>query len=174
MGNEIAIIVVPPVSAAIGFAVKYGVDVYKARRDKMDRKKAAILRVKLEEFYYPLMFKLLRETDINRELVDLCRDRDGNNQVIIESIEEEILKNHIEIQQIIHEGMVKVNPPKAIRDDLVMYDKHVTFYQIIRNQMGEMSKYPREYNAPYPSGLLRKIEERVKELADEYDDLDHV
>lgn len=173
MGNEIAIIVVPPTSAAIGFAVKYGVDVYKARRDKMDRKKAAILRTKLEEFYYPILFKLLRETDINRELIDICKDN-RNSEEIIQSIEGEILNNHVEIQRIIHEGMVKVNPPKDIRDDLIKYDKHVTFYQIIRNQMGETTKYPREYNAPYPTELLGKIEARVKELADEYDRLDQV
>ena len=170
MDETIILIVLPPIAAAIGFVLKLGFDSYKNRKERIRIRDTERLKYKLDHFYYPLFFRLLRERDINADLVEICRKE--NKEDIVSSIESEIFENHKKIQQIIHDGIVKANPIQEIRNELLLYDKHVTYYDIIRNQMGLTSSYPREYNAPYPTTLLEKIEKRINELATQYDNLD--
>lgn len=82
---------------------------------------------------------------------------------IIKALDEENLKIHKAVQEIIHEKISIALPPKYLIKLLLQYDEHVTVYQILR-KMNIYDRFPIQYGAPYPSDIMEKIEKRIEEL----------
>ena len=82
---------------------------------------------------------------------------------IIKALDEENLKIHKEVQDIIHEKICIALPPKYLIQLLLQYDEHVTVYQILR-KMNIYDRFPIQYGAPYPINIMEYIEKRIEEL----------
>ena len=79
---------------------------------------------------------------------------------IIKALDEENLKIHKYVQDLIHNKICIAVPPKELIELFLQYDEHVTVYQILR-QMEIYDKFPIQYGTPYPQTLMQKIEERI-------------
>ena len=86
---------------------------------------------------------------------------------IIKALDEENLKIHKDVQDLIHNKICVAVPPKELVDLFLQYDEHVTVYQILR-QMEIYDKFPIQYGTPYPQTLMQKIEERILYLNQQY------
>ena len=86
---------------------------------------------------------------------------------IIKALDEENLKIHKYVQDLIHNKICIAIPPKELIDLFLQYDEHVTVYQILR-QMEIYDKFPIQYGTPYPQTLMQKIEERIIYLNKEH------
>ena len=86
---------------------------------------------------------------------------------IIKGLDEENLKIHKAVQDLIHEKMCLAVPPKELIALFLQYDEHVTVYQILR-QMEIYDKFPVNYGTPYPEDLMQKIDERINYLNKQY------
>jgi len=86
---------------------------------------------------------------------------------IIKALDEENLKIHKDVQDLIHNKICVAVPPKELVDLFLQYDEHVTVYQILR-QMEIYDKFPIQYGTPYPQILMQKIEERILYLNQQY------
>lgn len=87
---------------------------------------------------------------------------------IIKALDEENLKIHKFVQNIIHEKISIAVPPKELIDLFLQYDEHATVYQILR-KMDIYDKFPAQYGTPYPQQLREKIEERITYLNIKHD-----
>jgi hypothetical protein len=85
------------------------------------------------------------------------------NLDIIKALDEENLKIHKYVQDIIHTKICIAIPPKELIDLFLQYDEHTTVYQILR-EMKIYDKFPAQYGTPYPLELRQKIEERITYL----------
>jgi flagellar biosynthesis GTPase FlhF len=85
------------------------------------------------------------------------------NLDIIKALDEENLKIHKYVQDIIHTKICIAIPPKELIDLFLQYDEHATVYQILR-EMKIYDKFPAQYGTPYPLELRQKIEERITYL----------
>lgn len=95
------------------------------------------------------------------ENLKYMRDRSDTIYLdIIKALDEENLKIHKYVQDIIHEKICIAVPPKELIDLFLQYDEHATVYQILR-QMNIYDKFPAQYGTPYPQLLRQKIEERI-------------
>ena len=98
------------------------------------------------------------------ENIKYMRDRSDTIYLdIIKALDEENLKIHKYVQDIIHEKICIAVPPKELIDLFLQYDEHATVYQILR-QMNIYDKFPAQYGTPYPQQLRQKIEERITYL----------
>jgi hypothetical protein len=86
---------------------------------------------------------------------------------IIKALDEENLKIHKYVQDLIHNKICIAVPPKELIDLFLQYDEHVTVYQILR-QIEIYDKFPIQYGTPYPQTLMQKIEERIIYLNTQY------
>jgi len=86
---------------------------------------------------------------------------------IIKALDEENLKIHKHVQDLIHNKICIAVPPKELIDLFLQYDEHVTVYQILR-QMEIYDKFPIQYDTPYPQTLMKKTEERIKYLNEQH------
>lgn len=100
----------------------------------------------------------------DKEDIKIMRDRSDTIYLdIIKALDEENLKIHKYVQDIIHEKICIAVPPKELIDLFLQYDEHATVYQILR-QMNIYDKFPAQYGTPYPQQLREKIEERITYL----------
>lgn len=100
----------------------------------------------------------------DKEDLKYMRDRSDTIYLdIIKALDEENLKIHKYVQDIIHEKICIAVPPKELIDLFLQYDEHATVYQILR-QMNIYDKFPAQYGTPYPQQLREKIEERITYL----------
>lgn len=100
----------------------------------------------------------------DKEDLKVIRDRSGNLHLdIIKALDEENLKIHKYVQDIIHEKICIAVPPKELIDLFLQYDEHATVYQILR-EMNIYDKFPAQYGTPYPQELRHKIEDRISYL----------
>ena len=100
----------------------------------------------------------------DRENLKIMTDRSDTIYLdIIKALDEENLKIHKYVQDIIHEKICIAVPPKELIDLFLQYDEHATVYQILR-QMNIYDKFPAQYGTPYPQELRQKIEERITYL----------
>lgn len=86
---------------------------------------------------------------------------------LVKALDEEYLKIHNAVQQIIHTKICIALPPLHLVEVLMQYDEHVTVYQILR-KMGIHDKFPVEYDTPYPLTIIEEVEKRIHELDKEY------
>jgi hypothetical protein len=100
----------------------------------------------------------------DKEDIKIMRDRSDTIYLdIIKALDEENLKIHKYVQDIIHEKICIAVPPKELIDLFLQYDEHATVYQILR-KMNIYDKFPAQYGTPYPQQLREKIEERITYL----------
>lgn len=86
---------------------------------------------------------------------------------LIKALDEENLKIHKNVQDLVHNKISTALPPKHLVDLLMQYDEHVTVYQILR-AMEIYDRFPAEYEAPYPHNIISEVNKRIKELDTEY------
>ena len=89
---------------------------------------------------------------------------------IIKALDEENLKIHKSVQDLIHNKLCIAVPPKELVNLFLQYDEHVTVYQILR-KMEIYDKFPAHYETPYPEELMPKIDERINYLNKKYQKL---
>lgn len=100
----------------------------------------------------------------DKEDLKITKDRSDTIYLdIIKALDDENLKIHKYVQDIIHEKICIAVPPKELIDLFLQYDEHATVYQILR-QMNIYDKFPAQYGTPYPQELRQKIEERITYL----------
>ena len=104
--------------------------------------------------------------EYSQQEADIHLENDFNIQ-IIKALDEENLKLHKIVQQIIHDKICTALPPKYLVQLLMQYDEHVTVYQILR-AMNIYDRFPIEYDAPYPPNIIVEVEKRIRELDEEY------
>ena len=174
--------------AAIGFISRFLWDFYLNRRKRELTDKKNSLEFKLNEFYYPIFFYLKREQVIWDKIIKLYRDpivpgspsiitspviitiekvENNLNYQIVQALDEENLKIHKSVQELIHSKISIALPPIHLMTLLLQYDEHVIVYQILR-KMNIYNRFPIEFDAPYPINLLEEIENRINELNDKY------
>jgi hypothetical protein len=86
---------------------------------------------------------------------------------LIKALDEENLKIHKNVQDLVHNKISTALPPKHLVDLLMQYDEHVTVYQILR-AMEIYDRFPAEYDAPYPHNIISEVNKRIKELDTDY------
>jgi len=86
---------------------------------------------------------------------------------LIKALDEENLKIHKNVQDLVHNKISTALPPKHLVELLMQYDEHVTVYQILR-AMEIYDRFPAEYDAPYPHNIIPEVNKRIKELDVEY------
>ena len=94
----------------------------------------------------------------------------GHSEEIIKELDKKTLENHLEIQKLILDNIVKAQPRQDLMDEIMLYDQHVTVFQALRS-VGS-TDFPLKYGAPYPVNLIYKIEQRLQELEEERQQID--
>jgi hypothetical protein len=81
-----------------------------------------------------------------------------------------LIKNHEEIVSIIEGNVYLAQADDELLSDLVAYIKHVAVYKSLR-EAKNYDRNPIDLGDPFPKYLIKRIEERLKLLQDEYDKL---
>lgn len=159
--DQIIILFISPLFAIIGF---FGRTLYEKRCEKHNRKvrqKLEEVEYKMNDFYYPIYVRLRRENSIWQKIIRIYQ-QNGDYRIINE-LDGELLNNHLHIQDIINKNIVKARPTPEMKDIIVEYDDHVTIYNIMR-KIGIRDRFPKDFNAPYPTELMNMITKRLVEL----------
>lgn len=118
-----------------------------------------------------LIDKNINTIKLDPKNVEILENEDNkeinNNLKIVKALDDENLKIHRAVQQLLHDKIYIALPPKHLVNLLMQYDEHVTVYQILRS-MNIYNKFPIEYGAPYPNSLIKEIDSRIHELDNEY------
>ena len=83
-----------------------------------------------------------------------------------------LIKNHEEIVALIEGNVYLAQADDKLLSDLVAYIKHVAVYKSLR-EAKNYDRNPIDLGVPFPTGLIKRIEGRLKSLQDEYDKLVH-
>lgn len=102
------------------------------------------------------------EVEMNKEVKPMMRESTIHLD-LIKALDEENLKIHKAVQDLIHNKIYIAVPPKELIELLLQYDEHVTVYQILR-EMQIYDKFPIQYGTPYPQNLMQKIDQRIDVL----------
>ena len=119
------------------------------------------LKFKLHKFYFPIMFLLKRDEHLFESTRKLPATE--NNLGVLNELR---LANHSKVMDIIESHIADVNPVKSVRDDIISYDRHTAVYRLL-SSLGISDISTNEFNAEYPTSLLRSIELRLEQLCRE-------
>jgi hypothetical protein len=121
----------------------------------------------LSEFYWPIYYRLQKNNSVYNMM---------SNNFIGEKIDTSIiLKNHLEILDILQSKFYLAQPDSALADAIANYIKHVSVYSVLRagnyrSYPDEYKKaYPQDFGANYPNQLFSLIQERTFRLQYTYD-----
>jgi hypothetical protein len=173
---QLSLIFVPPLCAMLGFVGKYLLDKRSKHLETLKQNELNVIESNLKHFYYPIHSNLKRENIIWKKIIafftnkDLIEDPNLLNQ-FYQELDKEMLKLHLENQQIIKERFVEICiENKELQELLLSYDEHVVVYQIIRKLKTENSQninemlWPAKLGSPYPEKMLECIEEKINSL----------
>jgi hypothetical protein len=146
--NDTLIILLPSIVTGIGFLARYFYERHIAFQNEIKNKKLDALNTKLTNFYYPLYFNLERLTNLWNISRDVC-------------IDDEIIKIHINNQDIIKNNIVSAKPIPKLLHEIMKYDKHVTILKMLRSAE---CKKTREYDAQYPEEFKEIVQQRINAL----------
>jgi hypothetical protein len=156
----IRLFVIPLSIAIIAYLIKVGFELSIANRDRRFK----LCERQLSEFYWPIYIRLHNNNAVWLRLMgkDSLSNNIGNK--IAERIEDEvILKNHIEIENIIKSSIHIALPDKILIRSIKDYLKHVEIYKAIR-AVDIKDTYPSEFNAEYPRNFEKLIEKRTIQI----------
>jgi hypothetical protein len=156
----IKLFVIPLSLAIIAYLTKVVFDLFMANRDRRFK----LYERQLSEFYWPIYIRLHNNDAVWLRMME--KDNSSNNigNKIAEKIEDEvILKNHVEIENIIKSSIHIALPDKILIRSIKDYLKHVEIYKAIR-AVDIKDKYPGQFNAEYPKNFERLIEKRTIQI----------
>ncbi len=169
------ITILPESKKALGKAIKYRDSLLKKKFSSIEENSINItiednnekIEKKDNEKFDNVIKKLNQQVEEFHKIQDrenLRKNKDSYLELdIIKALDEENLKIHKYVQDIIHEKICIAVPPKELIDLFLQYDEHATVYQILR-EMNIYDKFPAQYGTPYPQDLREKIEDRIKYL----------
>jgi hypothetical protein len=175
---QLSLIFVPPICAFIGYLGKYAFDKRNKHYEKLNATKLENIEKNIKNFYFPIYNNLTRENIIWNKIITYFRsNNDENNELIkqfYQELDKEILKIHLENQQIIKERSVDVCVDEIanLSELLMQYDEHVTIYQIIRKLKSDNEDinkmiWPGKLGSNYPEKIMHEIENKLNELKNE-------
>lgn len=178
---QISLIIIPPFCAFVGFLGKYILDKREQYLQNVSAKKLEHVETKLKKFYFPIHCNLLRENIIWNKILTFYRSKSNMDHVLIHKIfwelDKEMLDIHLDNQKIIKENMVEMHIDETLANAFMKYDEHVTIYNIIRKvsterpmDMDEVN-WPGNFGSQYPREMLGLVEDQLKLLKQEQNDL---
>ena len=170
----IAIIIVPPICAGIGYLGKSILDKRSEYLKNLKKIELENVQIKLKNFYYPIHRNLVRENIIWNKILTFYRSKNDLDKELLHKffweLDNEMLLIHIENQKIIKENIVEIHPDNSLTNSLMKYDEHVTIYNIIRKIDNDRKQdidevfWPGTFGSVYPSEILELVEEQLKLL----------
>ena len=174
MVNELFLIIISPICAAIGYICKYFLDRIEKAKEGRKTRKLKIIEDKLRNFFYPFHSNLKRENIIYLRILSFFREKkiennenNENNELynkIFWGLDNEILKIHNDNQELIKKYFIEMHFSNEIANIIIKYDEHVSIYRILRNiipnNQDDLEKvlWPGDFGSEYPVDLLEKIE----------------
>jgi hypothetical protein len=152
----IRLFIIPLSLAIIGYLTKVVFELFINNRDR----RITLYERQLSEFYWPIYIRLHNNNAVWLRLME----KDNTNNIgnrIAEKIEIDVLlKNHIEIENIIKSNIHIALPDKTLINSIKDYLKHVEIYKAIR-AVDIKDKYPGQFNAAYPKHFEILIESKT-------------
>ena len=177
MVNELFLIIISPICAAIGYICKYFLDRIEKAKEGRKTRKLKIIEDKLRNFFYPFHSNLKRENIIYLRILSFFREKkienNENNELynkIFWGLDNEILKIHNDNQELIKKYFIEMHFSNEIANIIIKYDEHVSIYRILRNIIPvnhddlEKVLWPGDFGSEYPVDLLEKIENQMIQL----------
>jgi hypothetical protein len=125
----------------------------------------------LSSFYWPIFLRFQKDSAMWKVIPQLSKGSKLLPDEMARQIELSFLiKNHEEIVAIIEGNVYLAQADDELLSELVAYIKHVAVYKSLR----EAKNYdlnPIDLGDPFPKGLIKQIEERLRLLQEEYDKL---
>ena len=128
------------------------------------------LERQLSEFYWPIYLRLQKDNAVWRRILDRKKDDELLRQVGTEIEKSYILPNHDEIIKIIESKIHLAKADDKLLDALLRYMRHIAVYKSMR-VAGIFDKDPLDLQEPWPRDFFPAIEERIKQLQHQYDNL---
>jgi hypothetical protein len=162
------------VSAALGFTLKSVMTAYVDQQKELELEawkiKVNELEKRLSQFYWPIYLRLQRDNVVWKRLSDRGNEQDPDRQKLGQQIETDVLlPNHSEIVSIIENNRHLAGSDPILETQLLKYIRHVAVYKALR--AAGIWKDPFQFDEPYPEGFFPIIEQQLKLLQKEYDQM---
>ena len=162
----ISLIIIPPFCTGIGFFVKYYFDRITKNNLFIKEKRLKEVEQNLEDFYFQIFINFLREEVIWKKIISNHESIDDKFKI---ELDKEILDTHLENQKIIKNNLIKVNPSEEMYKLLMVYEEHITIFNILRSinkgvENFDDYKFPYYYGSPYPREIVPRILEELESL----------
>lgn len=140
-------------------------------QDKRDRKLKHI-ESQLKEFYYPIYYRLQKDDALWRLSPQLSK-KEGSLPVEANDLIEKkyILKNHQEIVEVIESKSNLIEEDSEFQEQIREYIKHVAIYETIRSVDTLKHLNPIDFQSHYPKQFKVLVENKIKVLRTEYEQL---
>jgi hypothetical protein len=156
----IRLFLIPLSLAIIAYLTKVVFDLSIVKRDSRFK----LYERQLSEFYWPIYIRLYNNNAVWLRLIEKDSLSDNIGNKIAEKIEDEvILKNHLEIENIIKSSIHIALPDKILISSIKDYLKHVEIYKAIR-AVDIKDTFPAQFNAEYPKNFEKLIEKRTIQI----------
>jgi hypothetical protein len=135
--------------------------IIETNRDKM----VSNVEKQLTQFYYPIYFKLQKDTALWQLSPQLSGVSGSLPQETNDLIEYEyILKNHFEIRSLIENNIHLIEIDDLLQQSINAYLKHITVYEILRKTKSLQKLNPINFDAPFPENFIALIKQKMMEL----------
>ena len=126
----------------------------------------------LNKLYYPVFYRLQKDDALWRLSPRLSHRGGSLPEEVNDTLETKyILKNHLEIVNIIETNSHLLHANVALQEQVQAYIKHVAIYETIHGVDSLKDKFPEDFNSPYPHSFKKLIEAQIASLQGQYDQL---
>lgn len=126
----------------------------------------------LNKLYYPIFYRLQKDDALWRLSPRLSHREESLPEEVNDTLETKyILKNHLEIVNIIETNSHLLHANVELQEQVQAYIKHVAIYETIHGVDSLKDKFPEDFNSPYPHSFKKLIEAQIASLQEQYDQL---
>lgn len=126
----------------------------------------------LNNLYYPIFYRLQKDDALWRLSPRLSHRGGSLPEEVNDTLETKyILKNHLEIVNIIETNSHLLHANAELQEQVQAYIKHVAIYETIHGVDSLKDKFPEDFNSPYPHSFKKLIEAQIASLQGQYDQL---
>lgn len=126
----------------------------------------------LNKLYYPIFYRLQKDDALWRLSPRLSHRGGSLPEEVNDTLETKyILKNHLEIVNIIETNSHLLHANVELQEQVQAYIKHVAIYETIHGVDSLKDKFPEDFNSPYPHSFKKLIEAQIASLQGQYDQL---
>lgn len=126
----------------------------------------------LNKLYYPIFYRLQKDDALWRLSPRLSHRGGSLPEEVNDTLETKyILKNHLEIVNIIETNSHLLHANAELQEQVQAYIKHVAIYETIHGVDSLKDKFPEDFNSPYPHSFKKLIEAQIASLQGQYDQL---